>query len=187
MKKSVPESRKSKELAILKCLTGGQLTPIEAQIVSKLSESDLYKSFGCDMIMVEKIKMHGKMESNRHRAQELMTRTQEIESVTKKKKKSKSINESLFQAREMYKTAGLSDEEIEERMKTFSKVPKKSQEGALTHKFVGQIAKDAVELYKIVQTSDDLPLWCFQKIVEAQKDLAAIKAYLTDGITAEVA
>ena len=66
---SESKTKKTAELAVMKCLTGAKLTPNEVNEICELNVSDLMKDFGCDLYMAEAVKNHGKREQFRLRAQ----------------------------------------------------------------------------------------------------------------------
>jgi hypothetical protein len=97
-KQLLTEAKKSLELAIVKCLTGGKLSTKELYEMSLITQASLIKDHGCDMFMVETIKQHVKQENNRIRSQNLLTKLTGLNShghPTTRRRNALSIVESL--------------------------------------------------------------------------------------------
>jgi len=96
MKSLLKESKKDCQLAVLKCLTGAQLSDIELKEVHNITYDDLMSDHGCDLYMAEQVKLHAKKENHRQRAQNLYTRPEKYETLypTKPQTRSAPIAES---------------------------------------------------------------------------------------------
>lgn len=74
MKRRLLESKKDVESIVVKCLTGAMLTPAELAEIRQTSTSDLLGVHGCNLQIVEQVKLHTKNELQRMRSQNQLSK-----------------------------------------------------------------------------------------------------------------
>lgn len=170
------EAKKDLELAVVKCLTGGSLTPKELYQVDIVTEADLIRFHGCDLYMAEKIKQHAKQEKYRLRSQNIFTKIDGLQGNGYPKKP-------------YARTAPISESRLREdhchfesqgggRMLDYGQQKSDSDEGFMMKSFLMNIAKNAKALHDMLQEEDDLPEWCHYKVAQAQGMIQSIKNYI---------
>jgi hypothetical protein len=170
------EAKKNLELAVIKCLTDGRLSPQELYEVNAVTQADLIRAHGCDLYMAEKVKQHAKQEQYRLRAQNQFTKIDGMQDSGYPKKpytRSAPIAESLFR-----EDHGHFESQGGGRMLDYGHQKSDSDEGYMMKSFLMNIAKNAKELHDMLQKEDDLPEWCHYKVAQAQGMMQSVRNYI---------
>ena len=173
MRRTLREGKAQLELAVTKCLTGAKLTPAELTEVSALCESDLMRSFGCDLYMAETVKLHAKKEMMRLRAQNQFTKMDGLQNGNGYPKKPFTRTEYVQEPRKRLK-----EDRGEGRMMDYGHTKSDSEEGRMMKQFLRDMAVDAYRLHQMLEDGDDLPEWCHYKVAQAQGMMQSIRNYL---------
>lgn len=173
MRKILKESKKTLELAIVKCLTKGKLNHEEVNEVSLITQADLMTHYGCDLYMAEQVVLHAKNEKYRLRAQNLFSSPREFEGgyPSKPYTRTAPISESKRKLREDHHDMG-------GRMLDYGHNKSDSDEGRMMKQTLRDIAVDAYRLHQMLEDGDDLPQWCQYKAAQAQQMVGSVRNYL---------
>jgi hypothetical protein len=170
------EAKKDLDLAVVKCLTGGRLTPQELYEVTAITQADLIRAHGCDLYMAEKVKQHAKQEQYRLRAQNQFTKIDGMQNTGYPKKpytRTDPIAESVLK-----EDHGHFESSGGGRMLDYGRQKSDSDEGFMMKSFLMNIAKNAKELHDMLQKEDDLPEWCHYKVAQAQGMIQSVRNYI---------
>lgn len=180
-KKILSESKADAQLAIVKCLTGGKLTPAEVNEVCALTQAELMKDYGCDLYMAETVKLYSKRELFRLRSQNQFTKLDGLWNgtgyPTKPYTRTANIKESRRSLLEDHKADG-SEQRLGGRMLDYGQAKSDSDEGRMMKQALRDLAVDAYRLHQMIDDGDDLPQWCQYKAAQAQQMMGTVRNYL---------
>lgn len=180
-KRIIAEAKADINLAVVKCLTGAKLTPLEVNEVCALTQAQLMKEYGCDLYMAETVKLHSKRELFRLRAQNQYTRMDGLMNDTgypsKPYTRTAYIKESKRALREDHHEEDRSHGS-DGRMLDYGHTKSDSEEGRMMKQSLRDLAVDAYRLHQMIEDGDDLPQWCQYKVAQAQSMAQSVRNYL---------
>lgn len=183
---SEASSTKDVDLAVVKCLTGAKLTREEVEKLCAVSEADLIKKYGCDRLMVEKVKSHSKSELFRLRSQNLYTRDPSYKTLYPENPYNRTYPIKESRKRKLSESFHGNDHENLDhshsseggRMLDYGHQKSDSEEGRMMKQILRDIAVDAYRLHQMLEDGDDLPQWCQYKTAQAQQMVGSVRNYL---------